>query len=208
MKFDFITSPKHALLAGVDEAGRGPLAGPVVAAAVILPAANAPGGLADSKALSEKRRRNLYSQILQTCSIGIGIAEPAEIDQLNILQATLTAMRRAVLDLRICPEEIMIDGNQLPDDLPAPAEAVVQGDQKIAAISAASIVAKTLRDHLMIEAENRWPNYGFAKHKGYPSPSHKQALNALGPCPIHRMSYAPVRLARESRQSESANHCG
>lgn len=197
-----------ARIAGVDEAGRGPLAGPVTAAAVILPSGDPLPGLADSKTLSEKRRCALALEIRRVALVGIGIAEPAEIDRLNILHATMTAMRRAVLNLPQRPEQILIDGNRLPEDLPAPAEAIVKGDQKIAAISAASIIAKTLRDQLMQEADQRYPGYGFAGHKGYPSPAHRAALDRLGPCPIHRFSYAPVRLAAESRHSGDANHCG
>lgn len=203
MKFD-----STSLLAGVDEAGRGPLAGPVVAAAVILPASHSIEGLADSKTLSEKRRLALYETIKAEAVVGIGIAEPAEIDRLNILHATMQAMRRAVADLPLQPDKILIDGNRLPEDLPAPAEAIIKGDQKIAAISAASIIAKTLRDAIMRETEARFPGYGLGDHKGYPSPKHREALERLGPCPIHRMSYAPVRKAHESRQSEGANHCG
>jgi len=195
-------------LAGVDEAGRGPLAGPVVAAAVILPNGHGIEGLADSKAISKTKRESLAVLIRERALVGIGIAEPAEIDRLNILHATLAAMRRAVLDLGQSPGLIQIDGNKVPPGLPAPAEAIVKGDQKVAEISAASIIAKTLRDTLMIEADQRWPGYGFAGHKGYPSAGHRDALKDLGPCPIHRQSYAPVREARESRQSGSANHCG
>lgn len=195
-------------LAGVDEAGRGPLAGPVVAAAVMLDPARPISGLADSKSLGEKRRRALAVQIRRDAWVGIGIAEPAEIDRLNILHATMAAMRRAVLALPVLPGSIQIDGNRLPEALPAPAVAIIKGDQKVAEISAASIVAKTLRDDLMLEAEIRFPGYGFSGHKGYPSAAHREALVALGPCAIHRRSYAPVRKAYESRQSRSANHCG
>lgn len=195
-------------LAGVDEAGRGPLAGPVVAAAVALDPERPIAGLGDSKSLSEKRRRLLFDQIMSRAHVGVGIAEPAEIDRLNILHATMAAMRRAVLGLDVAVAEIQIDGNRVPDDLPYPASAIVKGDAKIAAIGAASIIAKTLRDDLMILADARYPGYGFARHKGYPSPVHREALEQLGPCPIHRMSYAPVRKAHESRRTRDANHCG
>ena len=195
-------------LAGVDEAGRGPLAGPVVAAAVALDPERPIAGLGDSKSLSEKRRRLLFDEIMSRAHVGVGIAEPAEIDRLNILHATMAAMRRAVLGLDVAVAEIQIDGNRVPDDLPYPASAIVKGDAKIAAIGAASIIAKTLRDDLMILADARSPGYGFARHKGYPSPVHREALEQLGPCPIHRMSYAPVRKAHESRRTRDANHCG
>lgn len=195
-------------LAGVDEAGRGPLAGPVVAAAVALDPNRPIAGLGDSKSLSEKRRRLLFDEIMSRAHVGVGIAEPAEIDRLNILHATMAAMRRAVLGLDVAVAEIQIDGNRVPDDLPYPASAIVKGDAKIAAIGAASIIAKTLRDDLMILADARYPGYGFARHKGYPSPVHREALEQLGPCPIHRMSYAPVRKAHESRRTRDANHCG
>ncbi|MEC9250645.1 MAG: ribonuclease HII [Pseudomonadota bacterium] len=195
-------------LAGVDEAGRGPLAGPVVAAAVALDPERPIAGLGDSKSLSEKRRRLLFDEIMSRAHVGVGIAEPAEIDRLNILHATMAAMRRAVLGLDVAVAEIQIDGNRVPDDLPYPASAIVKGDAKIAAIGAASIIAKTLRDDLMILADARYPGYGFARHKGYPSPVHREALEQLGPCPIHRMSYAPVRKAHESRRTRDANHCG
>lgn len=195
-------------LAGVDEAGRGPLAGPVIAAAVALDPACPIKGLGDSKALSDKTRRALFLDIINSAHVGIGIAEPAEIDRVNILHATMAAMRRAVLDLGVAVEEIQIDGNRVPEHLPWPASAIVKGDAKVAAIGAASIIAKTVRDDLMIRADARFPGYGFARHKGYPSPMHREALDRLGPCPIHRMSYAPVRKAYESRQTQTANHCG
>lgn len=182
--------------AGVDEAGRGPLAGPVVTAAVILPQNHTLQGLDDSKRLTDKRRRALYTRILDEALIGIGIAEPAEIDRINILQATLTAMTRAVRALPMRPAEILIDGNKVPPDLDLPARAIIKGDQSEPAISAASIIAKTLRDDLMVLADARFPGYGFSGHKGYPSPAHKAALTERGPCPIHRLSYAPVAAAR------------
>ena len=179
---------------GVDEAGRGPLAGPVVAAAVILTPARIPEGLNDSKALSSKQRELLLNMIEKNAQIGIGIAEPEEIDRLNILGATLIAMRRAVLALPKLPDMALIDGNKLPD-LPCEAQAIVKGDSRSLSIAAASIVAKVTRDRLMVEAESRYPGYGLAGHKGYPTKAHMEAVNTLGASPIHRRSFKPVRLA-------------
>ena len=188
------------LIAGVDEAGRGPLAGPVVCAAVILPANfSALDQLDDSKKLSEKRRTTLSAIIRAEARVGVGIAEPVEIDRLNVLHATMAAMVRAVEGLGVIPDEILIDGNRVPAGLSAPARAIVGGDGREACIGAASIIAKTLRDQIMIEAENRFSGYGLAGHKGYPSPSHKAALENLGAAPIHRLSYAPVQQARQAR---------
>ena len=183
------------LIAGVDEAGRGPLAGPVTAAAVILDPQNPIEGLGDSKALSEKARVRLAAEIRDKAWVGVGLAEPEEIDRINVLHAAMIAMQRAVRDLPIIPARALIDGNRLPPGLPCPAEAIVKGDAKEACIGAASIIAKTLRDAIMIGAARRWPGYGFEGHKGYPSPAHKTALAQLGACPIHRRSYAPVRAA-------------
>ena len=179
---------------GVDEAGRGPLAGPVVAAAVILTPARIPEGLNDSKALSSKQRELLLNMIEKNAQIGIGIAEPEEIDRLNILGATLIAMRRAVLALPELPEMALIDGNKLPD-LPCEAQAIVKGDSRSLSIAAASIVAKVTRDRLMIEADRRYPGYSLAGHKGYPTKAHMEAVTRLGASPIHRRSFKPVRLA-------------
>lgn len=195
----FNLAAPRLLIAGVDEAGRGPLAGPVVAAAVILDPARPIAGLGDSKVISEKRRASLALQIRQFAWVGVGIAEPEEIDRLNILQATMTAMARAVRNLPHVPGHILIDGNRVPEGLPCPAEAIIKGDASEAAIGAASIIAKTLRDSLMLRAALRFPGYGFEGHKGYPSATHRNALIALGPCPIHRFSYAPVRAAIENR---------
>lgn len=198
-----------ARLAGVDEAGRGPLAGPVVTAAVILDPARPIDGLADSKTLSARRRGLLAEEIRRKARVGIGIAEPAEIDRLNILHATMRAMARAVARLPVQPGHILVDGNRVPEGLPCPAEAMVKGDAHEPAIAAASIIAKTLRDRLMLEAALRWPGYGFEGHKGYPSKAHRERLMALGPCPIHRMSYAPVRDARRPAEfSPDAPACG
>ncbi|WP_323762167.1 ribonuclease HII [Maricaulis sp.] len=195
-------------VAGVDEAGRGPLAGPVVAAAVVLDPARPIAGLGDSKALSERRRRELFALIRDNAWVAIGIAEPAEIDRVNILHATMAAMGRAVARLPVHPVLVLVDGNRLPPDLPCPAEAIVRGDAKEACIGAASIIAKTVRDDLMEQASRRFTGYGFEGHKGYPSASHKAALEAIGACPIHRRTYAPVRAALESRFSTNANRCG
>lgn len=181
------------LVAGVDEVGRGPLAGPVVAAAVILDPARPIEGLADSKKLSEAQREMLAPLIRERAlAWALGRAEVEEIDAINILHASLLAMRRAVLALSTAPEFALIDGNRCPE-LPCPAEAVVKGDSRVAAISAASIIAKVARDREMVELDARYPGYGLAGHKGYPSPAHLAALEQLGVTPIHRRSFAPVR---------------
>ncbi|MCF6274556.1 MAG: ribonuclease HII [Robiginitomaculum sp.] len=184
------TGEKH--VAGVDEAGRGPLAGPVVAAAVILDAGNIPDGLNDSKKLSEAKRETLFDVIMDCAHVGIGIAEPEEIDRINILHATMSAMQRAVTDLPNPPDTILIDGNRCPA-FNIPAQAIVKGDAKSLSIAAASIIAKTVRDRLMKQADARFPGYGHTGHKGYPTKAHKEALVELGASPIHRRSYAPVR---------------
>lgn len=180
------------LMAGVDEAGRGPLAGPVVAAAVILDASNPVEGLADSKTLTALRREKLYDEIQAKalcCSIALATAE--EIDRLNILQATLLAMKRAVEGLRLVPHRVLVDGNRLPVLLML-AEAIVKGDSLVPAISAASILAKVYRDRWCAEFHLEYPQYGFAGHKGYGTPEHLAALLAHGACPQHRRSFAPV----------------
>lgn len=183
------------LLAGVDEAGRGPLAGPVVAAAVILDDLHPVRGLADSKTLSPRRREALFDEIrARALCCCIASASAQEIDQLNILQATLLAMRRAVEGLRLLPHRVVVDGNRVPA-LRMPVAAVVKGDAKLAAISAASILAKVHRDRLCVELEGRFPGYGFAGHKGYPTAGHLAALQRQGPCAEHRLSFAPVRAA-------------
>jgi len=194
---DFDFTRGLLLVAGVDEVGRGPLAGPVVAAAVILDPARFIVGLADSKKLSEARREALAPIIReQALAWALGRAEVEEIDAINILQASLLAMRRAVLALSVAPEFALIDGNRCPD-LPCPAEAVVKGDSRVAAISAASIIAKVARDHEMVALDAQYPGYGLAGHKGYPSPAHLAALQQLGVTPIHRRSFAPVRRLLE-----------
>ncbi len=181
------------LVAGVDEAGRGPLAGPVVAAAVILDERQPIAGLADSKKLSAKMRERLYDEIrAKALCCAIAEASVAEIDQLNILQATLLAMRRAVEGLRLKPGKVLVDGNRIPV-LDVVAEAIVRGDALVPAISAASILAKVHRDRLCEALHAQYPVYGFAVHKGYGTGLHLQALQAHGPCDAHRRSFRPVR---------------
>ena len=184
------------LIAGVDEAGRGPLAGPVVVAAVILDPLRPIAGLDDSKKLSERKRDALYPLIVERAlAWRIEFVEAEEIDRINILQATLTGMRRALRGLSPAPTHALIDGNRLPDGLPCPATAIVGGDASEASISAASILAKVTRDARLRALHAQYPHYGFDKHKGYPSPLHLAALREHGPCPQHRRSYAPVRKA-------------
>ncbi len=182
---------------GVDEAGRGPLAGPVVASAVILDPHNLPKGLNDSKALSATRREHMLNEIMDKASVSIGIAEPEEIDRINILAASMTAMSRAVAGLPREPIAALIDGNRMPD-LRVPGQAIVKGDARSLSIAAASIVAKVTRDRLMVLADRRYPGYGFAGHKGYPTNAHREALERLGACPIHRRSYAPVKAVLQA----------
>ncbi|MGP1275415.1 MAG: ribonuclease HII [Caulobacterales bacterium] len=185
------------IIAGVDEAGRGPLAGPVVAAAVILPLHfSALAALADSKTLSAKRREALAIIIRAEALVGVGIAEPDEIDRVNVLEATMRAMCRAVDHLSVTPDLAIVDGNRLPP-LRCEARAIIGGDGLEPAISAASIIAKTVRDALMQRAAQRWPGYGLEGHKGYGAATHMQALQAIGASPIHRFSYRPVREAAE-----------
>ncbi|WP_313159113.1 ribonuclease HII [Mixta calida] len=187
--------PDARLIAGVDEVGRGPLIGAVVTAAVILDPARAIVGLADSKKLSEKRRLALYDEIKgKALAWSLGRAEPDEIDQLNILHATMLAMQRAVAGLTIQPDYVLIDGNRCPA-LPMPSMAVVKGDSLVAEISAASILAKVTRDREMAELDHVFPQYGFAQHKGYPTAQHLAMLTEHGATPHHRRSFAPVRNA-------------
>jgi ribonuclease HII len=186
------------LLAGVDEAGRGPLAGPVVAAAVMLDELHPIRGLADSKTLSPRRRERLFDEIrAKALCCCVAEASAQEIDQLNILQATLLAMRRAVDGLRLRPHRVLVDGNRLPV-LAMPAQAIVKGDAKVQAIAAASILAKVHRDRLCLEMHERYPQYGFAAHKGYPTAEHLLALRTHGPCAEHRRSFAPVRSVADA----------
>ncbi|ACT12005.1 ribonuclease HII [Pectobacterium aroidearum] len=187
--------PQATCIAGVDEVGRGPLVGAVVTAAVILDPTRPIVGLADSKQLSEKRRLALYDEIKEKAlAWSLGRAEPEEIDQLNILHATMLAMQRAVAGLAVVPDFVLIDGNRCPA-LPMPSQAVVKGDSRVAEISAASIMAKVTRDREMVELDERFPAYGFAQHKGYPTAFHLEKLAALGATEFHRRSFAPVKRA-------------
>lgn len=180
-------------VAGVDEAGRGPLAGPVIAGAVILDPERPIEGLRDSKRLSASRRDALFDQIRERAlAWAVGRAEVEEIDRINILQATMLAMQRAVEALEPFAEHALIDGNRCPE-LACTSQAIIRGDSKVAAISAASILAKVTRDREMLELDKRYPGYGLARHKGYPSKAHIEALASLGVTPVHRRSYAPVR---------------
>jgi ribonuclease HII len=182
------------LIAGVDEAGRGPLAGPLVVAAVILDPANPIVGLDDSKKLSERKREALYPLIVtRALAYCVVVIAPEEIDRLNIFQATMAGMSRAVAGLKPCAQSALVDGNKLPKDLCCPGQAIVGGDALEPAISAASILAKVSRDRMMVALEIEYPGYGFAIHKGYPTPAHLAALEQLGPCVQHRRSFAPVR---------------
>jgi ribonuclease HII len=191
-------STSDGLIAGVDEVGRGPLAGPVVTAAVILDPEQPIEGLMDSKKLSESRREMLAEIIKQRAlAWSLGRAEVEEIDDINILQATMLAMQRAVAGLSIAPDHVLIDGNRCPS-LSCTAEAIIKGDEHIPAISAASIIAKVSRDQEMIEMDAKYPGYGLATHKGYPTKAHIDALTQLGVTPIHRRSFAPVRRVVES----------
>ncbi|HEX9207259.1 MAG TPA: ribonuclease HII [Steroidobacteraceae bacterium] len=191
---------KAGLTAGVDEAGRGPLAGPVVAAAVILDPQRRIRGIGDSKVLAPAVREELEVKI-KDCSIawGLGWADPAEIDAINILQATMLAMRRALVALRCPPAHVIVDGDRCPSlaglSIDCTIEAVVAGDASVACVGAASILAKTARDRYMCELAGRFPGYGFERHKGYGTPEHLAALRRLGPSAVHRRSFAPVQCA-------------
>lgn len=182
-----------ALVAGVDEAGRGPLAGPVVAAAVVLPLRFSLPGLTDSKRLSERKRQSLEIQIKEK-ALAWSVAEASieEIDELNILHATMLAMQRAVAGLNIAPQKVLVDGNRCPD-IPQAVECIVKGDLTEPCISAASILAKQARDRMMIALDILYPQYGFARHKAYPTALHRQALIEHGACPAHRRNFKPVR---------------
>jgi ribonuclease HII len=191
---------KDRLVAGVDEAGRGPLAGPVVAAAVILAPGQNTARLADSKKLSAGQRERAALQIVtESLAWSVAWADRAEIDRLNILHATMLAMRRAIIGLRVTPVAVQVDGNRLPDLMFAGRQidgtAIVGGDAKVAAISAASILAKTTRDRIMCELDKLYPDYAFAQHKGYGTQMHRDRLQSIGPCAEHRRSFAPVRAA-------------
>jgi ribonuclease HII len=184
----------HQLVAGVDEVGRGPLAGPVVAAAVIFDTRRAPKGIDDSKALTPEQRADLFDKILDCAEVGIAMVSAAEIDRINIRQASLLAMRRAISALPRRPCVALIDGDD-PPSLSCATQAIIGGDARSLSIAAASIVAKVFRDGLMSRLEGPHPGYGFASHKGYSTKTHLAALARLGPSPVHRLSFTPVRLA-------------
>jgi len=197
----FVSCYNGLLGAGVDEVGRGPLAGDVVAAAVILDPARPIIGLNDSKKLTEKKRESLYEEIKQkSLSYCIARASVEEIDRINILQASLLAMTRAVEGLEIKPEHVWVDGNKIPM-WSYSAEAVVKGDSRVAAISAGSILAKVTRDREMVALDSVYPGYGFSGHKGYPTKTHMEAIDRLGVLPIHRRSYAPIKKKLEQQPS-------
>ncbi len=195
----FVYPQGYALIAGVDEVGRGPLVGAVVTAAVILDPNNPIEGLADSKKLSEKKRALLAEEIKQKAlAWALGRAEPHEIDELNILHASMLAMERAVKHLKIQPHFVLVDGNRIPPNLSIPAQAVVKGDALVAEISAASILAKVARDQEMLELDQQYPQYAFAQHKGYPTKLHLEKIAELGLLPQYRRSFAPVKKLLES----------
>ena len=181
-----------ARIAGLDEVGRGPLAGPVTAAAVVLDPARIPQGLADSKTLTAARRAALAAELLQVAEVSIAHATVEEIDRINILQASLLAMERAVAGLRLMPDHCLIDGNKIPKGLQGRAEAIVKGDARSLSIAAASIVAKVARDRIMVDLAQHYPGYGWERNAGYPSPAHLAALQNLGVTPWHRRSFRPV----------------
>ena len=184
-----------AAVAGVDEAGRGPLAGPVVAAAVVLDPGGAWDGVHDSKQLSAEQRGEIYGRVLDGArAFGWSVLGPRAIDRLNIRGATLEAMRRAVARLRVIPDLVLVDGADAVPGLPCRQEAVIDGDARMLSIAAASIVAKVVRDRIMVRLDRVWPAYGFARHKGYGTPEHLEALGRVGPCALHRFSFAPVRV--------------
>lgn len=182
-------------VAGTDEAGRGPLAGPVVAAAVILDPDNIPTGLNDSKKLTKARREVLFEQILDTATVSIASSGPALIDEINILRASLDAMRRAVLGLAIPPALVLADGRDIPPGITCSGKAVIKGDARSLSIAAASIIAKVTRDRMMERAGLLHSGYGFEGHAGYGTPAHLRAIEIHGPCPLHRMSFRPMRIA-------------
>lgn len=182
-------SEGYKIICGIDEAGRGPLAGPVCAACVVLPEGYVIEGVNDSKKLSEKKRELLYDRIIDECvDYSIAVADEKEIDDVNILNATFLAMRRAVNGLKVCPDLALVDGNKDPG-LDIPARTIVKGDAKSASIAAASILAKVTRDRFMLEMAEKYPQYGFEKHKGYPTKLHYEMLDQFGPCEIHRQTF-------------------
>ena len=183
----------HTIICGIDEAGRGPWAGPVVAGAVILDPKNIPRGLNDSKKLNEAKREILFDPIMQSSHVGIGIVSATEIDEINILQATFLAMQRAFAQLEITPDLALIDGNKSPK-LNCKTQTIIGGDAKSLSIAAASIIAKVTRDRIMHEHDHIYPHYGFARHKGYGTAAHAAALAIHGPCAEHRKSFKPIAL--------------
>jgi ribonuclease HII len=189
--YSFELAAGPGIICGIDEAGRGPWAGPVVAAAVVLNPDNIPAGLNDSKKLSEAKRESLFPLIMASADVGVGLVSAAEIDEINILQATYLAMNRAVGALKRKPTLALVDGNRAPK-LSCEVQTIVGGDAKSLSISAASIVAKVTRDRLMVELDRKFPVYGFARHKGYGTAAHQQALEKFRPCTEHRKSFAPV----------------
>lgn len=197
-----LTINGYRYIAGVDEAGRGPLAGPVYAAACILPTGIIFKGLNDSKKLSAEQRESIYQKLINAEGLifGIGIANRKEIDQMNIFHATMLAMQRAIQNLYQKPDYLLIDGNQAPK-LEIPTQTIVDGDRLSASIAAASIIAKVSRDHYMFEIDHHWPQYGFAKHKGYCTKEHIQAIEKWGPCPEHRLSFSPFKSKNKSTEN-------
>ena len=191
--FIFEHASGHDLICGIDEAGRGPWAGPVVASAVILDQSNFPQGLNDSKKLMHEKREALFGPIVNSSHVGIGIVSAAEIDAINILQATYLAMKRAVLNLKTQPTYALVDGNRAPP-LPCKVQTIIKGDSLSLSIAAASIIAKVTRDRMMIEMDTQFPGYGFALHKGYGTAKHAAALAQLGPCAEHRKSFKPITI--------------
>lgn len=188
-------APFDGLISGVDEAGRGPWAGPVVTAAVILDYENVPEGLDDSKKLTEEKREELFDKIVTSAHVCAASASPATIDRVNIRSATLSAMVRAINGLPRVPRYVLVDGRDVPPGLKQPGQSLIKGDGRCLCVAAASIVAKVTRDRMMVRLEDHCPGYGFAQHKGYGVPQHQAALQELRPSPHHRMSFKPVRLA-------------
>ncbi len=199
-----LSSEGFLRIAGVDEAGRGPLAGPVVAAACILPANHVYENLNDSKLLTPEQRGILYKQITATAIYGVGIAEVEVIDKINILQATFTAMKQAIANLSSQPDYLLVDGNQVPYIENIASEWMIEGDSRSVSIAAASIIAKETRDRIMEKYDELWPEYGFKKNKGYASDYHVQMIYKLGPCPIHRKSFDPVRTMLNPKPEQLA----
>lgn len=195
---DSLFSKKIKIIAGVDEAGRGPLAGPVVAAAVIIPPHhNFENKIADSKKLSPRQRQMAFEEIKDTCQVGYSVVSETDIDRDNILKSTLLAMAQSVNLLPVKPEWVLVDGPWSPD-IEFPCAAIIDGDVKSISIACASIVAKVVRDNIMLEYDRKYPDYGFASHKGYGTKAHYNALKQFGPCPIHRKSFQPIKSLLEN----------